>query len=129
MLRNLCVGIKVVNDIKILRILCCLLRQIRCRTTAKHQYINIILHFRCLIRSINRHICQCFHGFRCPSGKYCDQFHILILPDSTFNSLSQVSITHNCDSDFHFLSSCSFFPLLTISPSAGLVQSRCAWHP
>ena len=44
MLRNLCVGIKTVDHIKILRHFRCLLWKIRSAASADDHYINLIFH-------------------------------------------------------------------------------------
>ena len=93
MLRNLCVGVKTVNNIEHTRILRCLFRKIRGTAATKDQHINFIFPFSGFICSAYRYsVCQyCYIG-RISPGKYCSKLHVRILFYGTLNPTSKISI-------------------------------------
>ena len=94
MLWNLCMGIEAVHYVKPLCIFRGLDRQIRSRTAAENQNVDLVFLRLCLIYMINRYaLGQDLDRFRRTPCKYCFQFHIRILADRTLHAASQISIS------------------------------------
>ena len=101
MLRDACVGVKAVDDVEQLRQRRSLLRQISRRTAADNQHIHCVLVLLDLGNRINRDAGgQELDSLRCAAGEYTNQLHIIVLTDGKLNTLAQVTIACNTNSDF-----------------------------
>ena len=104
MLRDPCMRVKAVNDIKELCVLRSLFRQVGCRTAAEEQDINLVRPCICLICRNNGHIFGLDrHRCRIASRKDRHQLHIRRVFDRAFDAATQIAIAHNTDSS-HFVS-------------------------
>ena len=85
--RDICVGVKRINDIVHSRILRSHLRKVGCTTATNNQYINIFLTG--IQISGGLHCCRWSSdgkGAWITSGVYCYQFHILAFLNRSFHT-------------------------------------------
>ena len=95
-------GVKAVYDVKHRSQLWRLNRKIRSASAAENHNVQFSLPVFNLFRpAYLGAVCQNLNSFRISSGKYCCQFHVRIVLHCTFNSSSQVPISHNSNSDCH----------------------------
>ena len=120
-LRNSGMGIKTVNRIKIRRNLRPHHWQIRCRTTAKHHDVYLVLHGQHIVHMQNRRSLRVyFHRSRLPSREHGFQFHIFIAGNGKLHAPSDISISDDSNSNFlHNATSLFLFSAFTLhQPSA-----------
>ena len=100
MLRDLRMGIKAVDYIKILNKFRSLHRKIRSASAAENHHVDFIFHSCRFFHTADLHaLRQNGYCLRIASSEHCRKFHVRILLNGTFHALSQVSIAQDTNSD------------------------------
>ncbi len=98
-LRYPCMSIEAVNGVEIRRNLRTHLRQVRSRTAAKHQHIDLILHRKHIVHMLHyRSIRMNLHARRIPPGEDRLKLHILVPGNRKLHAAPDISISYNSDS-------------------------------
>ena len=102
MLRDLCVGVKAVDQGKLLREGRRLDRQIRRTAAAEDHDVDLVRPLVDIGRADHRNVLRADLQRRGISSREdCLQFHIRVLTDGALDAASQVSVTVNTDANAH----------------------------